>query len=102
MAEPKQYALWVCNDDASEMTAELIDLFHSDHTALMERVLSEDVGGAGSVYHLTDHDEHGEERFTAEEALLLLKGKAFDEQWCREDMYMLLREPDGTVTGWEY
>lgn len=97
----KAYLLWVCPDDAPELTERLEELFHEDPGALLAELESAKEQ-PGSFYYFTDIDEHGESFVKEEHVLLMLKGKAFDEQFCKDDIYMAFRTPDGDVQKWKY
>jgi hypothetical protein len=94
MAETKEYVLFICKDDDPNLDDEALLAFKLDGNRFLKLAEEKDIG---AVYRYEHHHFAN-----AVDSLLILKGMAFDDNWQKEDTYVLYRTPDGAITTWEY
>lgn len=99
MSLTKEYLLFICMDDDPQLDDEALLAFKTDGDRFLKMAEEKNIG---TDYTIHDHDEHGESVLTDRQALLILKGMAFDELWAKDDVLMIFRTPDGSITTWEY
>ena len=90
----KEYLLFICMDDDPKLDDEALLAFKLDGNRFLRLAEEKNIG---TVYSYEHHHFAN-----PVDALLILKGMAFDEQWTKDDIYVLYRTPDGSITAWEY